>query len=92
MENITLKPTEGRDYKMVWNEVIELGEAALDIDGFYYFLPNKNNGGLWHSHVLKAIAEKLDDLNKEWDENISKYFDEAANSQFTDEELDDLPF
>lgn len=92
MENLTLKPADGRNYKMVWNESIEIGQAIIDVDGFYYFLPNTNNGGLWQSHVLKAIAEKLDDLNKEWNEHISKYFEETANSKFADGELDDLPF
>jgi hypothetical protein len=91
MNNLTLKPAEGHNYQMFWNDSIEIGRAIIDVDGFYYFLPNQNGGGLWQSHVLKAIADKLDELNREINESINKYFEENGD-KFVDGELDDLPF
>ena len=91
MDQVTLKPADGRNYQMHWNDSIQIGKAVIDVDGYYYFLPNVNGGGLWQAHVLKKIAEVLDNLNKEWNDQVEKYFQETI-TEFTDEELNDLPF
>lgn len=91
MNSLTLKPAEGQNYQMFWNDSIEIGRAIIEVDGFYYFLPNQNGGGLWQAYVLKAVAEKLDELNLEWDNKIKQYFEENG-SILADEESDNIPF
>jgi hypothetical protein len=90
MNQLTINPTVGHDYILIWNNSIEIGQAVLDADGFYYFLPKRNDGSLWQAYVLKAIAEKLEELNQEWSEEIDRLFSESPKD--TDEQLNDLPF
>jgi hypothetical protein len=90
MNQLTLNQTTGRNYDLIWNDSINIGQAVIDVDGFYYFLPNHNGGGLWQAYVLRAIAERLDELNQEWSEEIDRMF--AESPKFNDGELDDLPF
>jgi hypothetical protein len=89
MNSLTIKQAEGRNYDMIWNDSIQIGKAIIDVDGFYYFLPNQNGGGLWQAYVLREIADKLDDLNKEWNDQITKYFEE---NPVEDGDVDDIPF
>jgi len=51
-----------------------LGEVIMDVDGSYYYWPDKNLSGSWSSHNLKQIAKILDDLNSEYEERVKKYF------------------
>ena len=46
-----------------------IGYFVIDVDGFYYFFELKN-AGHWASYQLRDIADKLDELNKEWEEII----------------------
>ena len=56
-----------------WNKIPILGELYKEVDGFYYFDPNWNEGGgCIAAHFLLALADKLDELNKPW----SKFIDE----------------
>lgn len=48
-----------------------LGELIMDVDGYFYFWPEDNNRA-WASHHLREITNKLDELNKEWDEQVEK--------------------
>ena len=42
-----------------------LGDAIQYENGFYYFtFANDVNQGYFHSHILRGIADKLDELNK----------------------------
>lgn len=60
-----------------------LGNLIRDVDGYFYYDPILERG-TWASWSLKAIADMLDNLNKDWDEQINKYFkmkeDEKNNS------------
>lgn len=51
-----------------------LGTFELDVDGFYHFWDNKNNNGCWGSNELRAIADKLEEINKPYREELNKYF------------------
>lgn len=53
---------------------VYLGSFIVMEDGYYHFWPDHSKGGCWSSHVLREIANKLDELNKPWDEEIQKYF------------------
>lgn len=52
-----------------------LGIFQQDVDCYFYFVPdNLTEGGYWSSWVLKAIADKLEELNKPWEDQIAQYF------------------
>jgi hypothetical protein len=48
---------------------VHLGEFIIDVDGYYKFWP-RLSGGYWEGYVLRAIADKEEELNKEWDDHI----------------------
>jgi len=56
---------------------VPLGELLQDVDGYLYFFPEIGRGGFWPSHMLRAIADKLDELNKPWNEEIGRMLDDA---------------
>jgi hypothetical protein len=45
----------------------------MDVDGYYYFWPS--NDGCWPSHIMRSIANKLDEINKKWNDEVTEYFD-----------------
>ena len=48
-----------------------IGEFIRDVDGYFYFW-SENNLGAWPSHLLRDIADKLDEINQLWDEHVEK--------------------
>ena len=59
-------------YKVVTlNKRSEIGEIVREIDGFFVFYPD-DSGAAFTSHFMKAVAIKLDKLNKEWSKTIDK--------------------
>jgi len=54
-----------------------LGTVYREIDGYYVFLP-KYNGGYWKAFIMKAIADKIDGLNKGWDEEVKLGLEKLA--------------
>lgn len=58
-------------YNIVTYNYKLIGELIKDVDGYFYFWPEDNNGA-WASHNLRELADKLDELNKEWDEQVTK--------------------
>lgn len=57
-----------------WNNGVYLGYVYKEVDGFYTFVFCDGNHGTWNSYVLRTIADKMDELNKEWQNNIDDYF------------------
>jgi hypothetical protein len=55
-----------------------LGKFIMDVDGFYYYWPCEKLTGSWSSYSLRGIADKLDELNKEYEENVKEYFREHS--------------
>ncbi len=51
----------------------ELGSIVSQEDGYYQFIPGRSNVGYWSSYALRLVADKLDEMNKEWDEHIKKH-------------------
>jgi hypothetical protein len=49
----------------------DLGLLIKDIDGYFYFFSNETSGGgSWPEHLLRTIADKLNELNKDWDKEV----------------------
>ena len=59
-------------YKVYYHNGVLLGDFIYSEDGYLHFWPDKTRTGAWSSHVLKEIAEKLDELNKWWDDQVQE--------------------
>ena len=70
---ITIEKTtsDRQSYHFYFNTVY-LGDAERDESGFYNFWFSNDDKGYWTSHSLRLIANKLDELNKEWNDYILK--------------------
>ena len=42
----------------------------MDVGGYFYFWRNEKLTGCDSSYGLIGIADKLDEVNKEWDEHL----------------------
>ena len=49
----------------------EIGTFQLDSNGSYYFWQNKDLNGCWSAYTLIEVADKLDEVNKSFDDNIN---------------------
>lgn len=58
-------------YRIEYENEVKIGDFFKDVDGFYYFWP-KLHGGSWNALVMRIIADKLDELNRPWEEEIAK--------------------
>jgi hypothetical protein len=70
MEMINLEYVIDGVYLVYFNKK-KIGEFVVQDDGYYSYVM-KNNLGFCSSYGLRLIADKLDELNKEWDEQIKK--------------------
>lgn len=57
----------------------DLGSLEMMEDGFYNWIPPQFNGSSLGSWVIKDISNKLEELNKEYQEHINKYFENENN-------------
>jgi hypothetical protein len=58
--------------KFFWENGVYLGFAYPEVCGYYHFVFEESRGGCWASYALRVIADKVDELNKEWDEKVCK--------------------
>lgn len=56
-----------------------IGELIMDVDGYFYFWPA--NDGCWSAYLLHSIANKLDEVNKKWDDQIHEHFNKESGPQ-----------
>lgn len=49
-----------------------IGEFVRMDDGFYIYEPS--SPGSYPAHLLRAIADKLDEMNKDWIDQLDAYF------------------
>jgi hypothetical protein len=59
----------GESYKVYYENGAYLGDFEKDMDGYYKFWPELK-GGFWDEHILRLLADKLTELNKDWDNII----------------------
>lgn len=55
-------------YDVVCN-TCHCGQLCVEVDGYYYYWPT-TRGGFVDAHFLRQIADKLDELNKDWDAQV----------------------
>lgn len=58
-----------------------IGDFVMMEDGFWHYFqaPSYVAGGQSQEHLF-AMAYALADLNKEWNEQLDKYFEETTNN------------
>lgn len=61
-------------------EETNLGRLIQSDDGFYYWFPCDFEGGCISNWVLKVIYDKVEELNKEWNQIIENEFKKDSNS------------
>lgn len=59
----------GASFDVLYHSGANCGSLYMEVDGFYVWWPNERPGFIG-SDFLHAIADKLDELNKEWQEKI----------------------
>jgi len=69
--NLIYNKIDAHKYNIVTHNGKLIGELLMDVDGYFYFWPEDNNGA-WSSSHLRELTNKLDELNKEWDKQVEK--------------------
>lgn len=66
--------SKNEEYK---EHVLKAAERDIipDESGFYIFWPTGERGGLT-APSLRVIADRLDEINKPWEEEVHKYFEQ----------------
>ena len=62
-----------KSYTVLTDEYKKIGSFQLDSDGGYYFWEADDFLGGWSSHNLKKIADLLEEVNKEFEEEEDEY-------------------
>lgn len=66
---ITTKQTNSNLHEASFNEN-PIGHFVRDVDGYFYYSPSAD--GLWGEYELRLIADKLKEMNAEWDAEVAK--------------------
>jgi len=65
-----IKKPEDKIYEVYYHNGVRLGDFLRDVDGYYKFWPDGERNGFWEGYVLRAIADKEEELNRKWDQII----------------------
>lgn len=49
---------------------VEIGQLLMGDDGYWQWWPTLDRSGYIPTYMLRAIADCVDELNKEWDEQL----------------------
>jgi hypothetical protein len=72
---LKLEKINNNTYNVYWNNTVLVGTFEMDCDGFYYFYVSDDPGS-WTSYTLRLIADKLDEVNKPFQDVVDKYFNQ----------------
>jgi hypothetical protein len=71
MEDLIIAEKDGNVYNFYWKEnKVHLGYAYQEVDGYYVFVPVGT--GSWPGYGLEMVANKLEELNKDWDKQLMR--------------------
>lgn len=56
-------------YYVEYYNGVHIGEFVMMEDGYYHYWPVKGEG-CWGAYAMRAVADKLDELNKPWDDQV----------------------
>jgi hypothetical protein len=69
-DQINLQEVSKSHHKVFFGDKF-IGDIIMDVDGYFYYLPSDERG-TWSAWTMRLIADKLDELNKPWDDYIQK--------------------
>jgi hypothetical protein len=67
-------PKINNHYDVIFMNGVKIGEICVEADGYYVFWSNPELSGFWDSAPMRVISDKLDELNKDWDQQVHEYF------------------
>jgi hypothetical protein len=70
MTELVLKQNDLGSHYVYTNTGVDIGVFVMDVDGYYYYWPNRQNDGAWAPWMLRDVADKLDEVNKPWDDIV----------------------
>lgn len=70
--SINIEKQSDVEYKIKFGDK-HIGHLLMDVDGYFYFKP-LNDLGLWSSYSLRMIADKIDEINFDFDQILKKNF------------------
>lgn len=70
MNKIILKQITSGHYEVRYGEDNYIGDLIRDVDGYFYFHFDEDDLGSWAAYSLRMIADKLDEINKPWDDKL----------------------
>jgi hypothetical protein len=70
IETSERRTPNGEKYFEVYINQVLVGEMVMNNDGYYVFFYNNDRGGYWESAPLRMVADKLDEMNTEWDMQV----------------------
>ena len=73
---IKLEKVNEQEYRVLTNNDLFIGTFELDESGFYSFWNPNHVAGSWSSYSLRMVADKLDEINKPFQETVDEYFDQ----------------
>lgn len=72
-DNIVLEKLN-QSFRLKTESGKSLGSFQMDPDGSYYFWEDEELTGCWTSQNLREIADKLDEVNKPYNDLLKEYF------------------
>lgn len=81
MEIIKVRSRTGYTKEVFHNNGVYLGDFDEVVDGYYNFWPRLKHNGYWSAHVLRALADKLDELNADWNKQLQEYMEKEKESE-----------
>ena len=72
----------GGVYHAYHDNGVKLGEILMAEDGYYVFFSDDSKRGFWEAYILRQIADRLDEINKPWDDQVKQYFADTSNPVF----------
>ena len=69
-----------------------LGELSRLEDGYYQWWPSAEcqTGSCWSAYILREIADKLDELNDEWDKEVKSGLAQALSDHIHGDDDTDI--
>ena len=54
----------------------ERNEIVMGDDGYYHYWPSQDTVGAFSEYALRSIADELERLNRDYDEEIKRFFNQ----------------
>jgi hypothetical protein len=86
--SLTIDDTNKGRIKLLFKER-HIGDAILDVDGFYYFYPILQ-GGFWSEYSLTLILDKLKELNEPMNKHLEEYYQNEIKNNNSQESVKEI--